>query len=86
MDRMINYIRLACMVSTYRTCNSTVGFLKYEFNNKLLGDITLLKVTPSVCMCIYIRIMLMSALKALVNSPVKESFYGKKKKKQLMFW
>ena len=48
MDRMINYIRLACMVSTYRTCNSTVGFLKYEFNNKLLGDITLIRVTPSV--------------------------------------
>ena len=28
--------------------NSTVGFSKYEFNNKLLGGVTLLKVTPSV--------------------------------------
>ena len=50
MDRMVNYIRLtcklACMLSIYRTCNSTVGLLKYEFNNKLLGVITLLRVTP----------------------------------------
>ena len=48
MDRMINYIRLACMLSTYRTCNSTGGFLKYEFNNKLLGGVILIRVTPSV--------------------------------------
>ena len=40
--------KLACMLSTYRTCNSMVGFLKYEVNNKLLGGVTLLKVTPSV--------------------------------------
>ena len=31
--------------------------------------------------------MLMGALRALVNNSVKESFYGKrKKKKQLTFW
>ena len=31
--------------------------------------------------------MLMSAFRALVKNPVKESFMGKeKKKKQLMFW
>ena len=48
MDRMINYIRLACILRTYRTCNSTVRFSKYEFNNKLLGNITLLKVTLNV--------------------------------------
>ena len=47
MDRMINYIRLACMLSTYRTCNSTGGFLKYEFNNKLLNGVTLFRVTQS---------------------------------------
>ena len=29
--------------------------------------------------------MLMSALKVFVKNPVKENFYGKKKKKQLMF-
>ena len=37
------------MLRTYKTCNSTVGFSKYEFYNKLLsGDygVTLPKVTP----------------------------------------
>ena len=52
MDHKVNNIqlvwKLACMLSTYRTCNSTVGFSKYEFNNKLLGDVTLLKITPDV--------------------------------------
>ena len=52
MDRMVNYIRLtwklACMLRTYRICNSIVWFSKYEFNNKLLSDVILLKVTPSV--------------------------------------
>ena len=52
MDHKVNNIRLAwklaCMLSTYRTCNSMVGFLKYEFNNKLLSSIILLKVTLSV--------------------------------------
>ena len=36
------------MLRIYRTYNSTVRFLKYEFNNKLLGDIKLFRVTPSV--------------------------------------
>ena len=36
------------MLRIYRTYNSTVRFLKYEFNNKLLGDIILLRVTSSV--------------------------------------
>ena len=36
------------MLRIYRTYNSTVGFLKYEFNNKLLGDVILLRVTLSV--------------------------------------
>ena len=43
MDQMINYVqltwKLACMLKTYRTCNSTVGFSKYKFNNKLLGGV-----------------------------------------------
>ena len=38
---MVNYIRLACMLRPYRTCNLTFGFLKYEFSNKLLGGVTL---------------------------------------------
>ena len=47
---MVNNIQLAWKLTyilrTYRTCNSTVGFSKYKFYNKLLGDVTLLKVTP----------------------------------------
>ena len=48
MDHMVNNIRLASMLSTYKTCNLTVGFLKYEFNNKLLSSVTLLRVIPDV--------------------------------------
>ena len=36
------------MLRTYKTCNSTIGFAKYEFNNKLLSGVTLLRVTLSV--------------------------------------
>ena len=49
MDRMENNIwltwKLACMLSKYRICNSTMRLLKYEFNNKLLGGVTLFRVT-----------------------------------------
>ena len=31
------------MLRTYRTYNSVVRLLKYEFNNKLLGNITLFR-------------------------------------------
>ena len=52
MDWIVNNIqliwKLAWMLRTYRTCNSTVKFSKYEFYNKLLGGVTLLKVTPYV--------------------------------------
>ena len=52
MDQMVNNIRLvwklACMFKTYRTYNLTVEFSKYKFINKLLGGVTLLKVTPGV--------------------------------------
>ena len=40
--------KLAWMLKTYRSWNSTVGFLKYEFYNKLLGGVTLLRVTLGV--------------------------------------
>ena len=36
------------MLKTYRTCNSTERFSKYEFYNKVLGDVILFKVTPDV--------------------------------------
>ena len=49
------------MLRTYRIYNSTVGFSKYEFYYKLLGGITLLRVTLGVIwtqpMCIYIILM-----------------------------
>ena len=52
MDKLVNKIvliwQLACMLRTYRTYNSMVVFSKYEFNNKLLGGVTLLRVTPGV--------------------------------------
>ena len=52
MDQMVNNIqltwKLARMLKTYKTCNSIVGFSKYEFYNKLLGGVTFLKVKPSV--------------------------------------
>ena len=49
---MVNYIRLAwklaCMLRPYRTCNPTVGFLKYGFNNKLLVGVIFFRVTLGV--------------------------------------
>ena len=52
MDQMVNNTwliwKMACMLKTYRTCNSTVRFSKDYFNNKLLDGVTLLKVTSGV--------------------------------------
>ena len=45
---MVNYIRSVCMLKTYKTCNPIVGFLKYEFNNKLLGGVTTFRVMSGV--------------------------------------
>ena len=48
MDRIVNNIqltwKLARMLQTYKTCNSMVEFLKYEFYNKLLDGVTLFKI------------------------------------------
>ena len=41
-------LKLAKMLKTYKTCNWMVGISKYEFYNKLLGGVTLLRVTPGV--------------------------------------
>ena len=52
MDRIINYIqltwKLAWMLKTYKTYNLTMEFPKYEFYNKLLGDVILLRVISDV--------------------------------------
>ena len=49
---MVNYTwltwKLACMVRENRKCDPTVGFSKFEFNNKLLIDVTFFRVTWSV--------------------------------------
>ena len=42
------------MLNTYKTYNSMVRFLKYEFNNKLLGGVTLFRrvqVTFGIILC-----------------------------------
>ena len=52
MNKIVNNIqlawKLACMLRTYRTCNPTVRFPKYEFNNKLLGGVILLRIRLGV--------------------------------------
>ena len=52
MNQMVNAIqitwKLAWILRSYWTCNSIVGFSKYEFYNKLLGGVILLRVTPCV--------------------------------------
>ena len=45
---MVNNIQLTWMLRTYKTYNLIVGFLKFEFYNKLLGSVTLLRVTLDV--------------------------------------
>ena len=39
---------MACMLRIYRTYNLTVGFSKYEFNKKLMSDVTLIRVVSCV--------------------------------------
>ena len=36
------------MLRLYRKYNPTVGFLKYDINNKLLGGVTFFRITLSV--------------------------------------
>ena len=47
------------MLRTYKIYNSTVKFLKYEFNNKLLDGITLFRVTLYITWTQYIYIYIM---------------------------
>ena len=52
MNQIVNNIlltwKLTYILRTYRICNSIVRFSKNEINNKLLGGVILLKVTPSI--------------------------------------
>ena len=40
--------KLASMLRPYKTYNPTVGFSKYEFNNKLFGGVTFFWVASGV--------------------------------------
>ena len=73
MDRMVNYIWLAWkftyMLKTYKTYNLMVGFSKYEFYNKLLGGIILLRVALNITciqlLYIYIYIWVYTATRVI---------------------
>ena len=41
-------MKLALTLKTYRTCNSTVEFSKYELYNKLLVGVTLFRITLGI--------------------------------------
>ena len=51
-DQMVIYTqlawKLACLLRTDRTCNPTIVFSKYEFNNKLLDGVIFFSVTSGV--------------------------------------
>ena len=58
---MVNYTwfawKLACTLRTYRKCNPTVDFSKYEFNNNLLIGVIFFRVISCVtCTQPYIRL------------------------------
>ena len=40
--------KLACMLRENRKCDPTVGFSKYELNNKILVGVTFFRVTSNV--------------------------------------
>ena len=41
-------LKFACILRKYRKCNPTIGFPKYDFDNKLLGGVTFFGVTSGV--------------------------------------
>ena len=65
IDRMINNIQLAYKLKTYKTCNPTVRFSKYKFNNKLFSSVTILQVTLGVTL----------------TQPIKNNYIKKEKRK-----
>ena len=81
MNRIVNYIwlvwNLTCILRTYRTIISMVGFSKYEFNNKLLCGVTLFKVISSVTWTQLIMIIIIIP----TNSPCNKYTHTQKKKK-----
>ena len=66
------------MLRTYRTCNSTIRFSKYEFYNKKLGGVTLFRVTPGVTWTQPIYVYIYIYINCWSNT---NYIYYKKKKK-----
>ena len=69
-DQMVIYTqlawKLACLLRTDRTCNLTIVFSKYEFNNKLLDGVIFFSVTSGVTWtCIFLNSMWI-----LINLPL----------------
>ena len=73
------------MLKTYRTYNLMVVFLKYEFNNKLMGGATLFRITPSITwtQAIYIYIYIYFFFSFLDNYRVTLPSPPKRKKEKL---
>ena len=68
------------MSKIYKTCNPTIKFWNYEFNNKLLDGVTLLKVTsgviwtqPNIYIYIYIYLYPNNALYFFYLKPNEKS-------------
>ena len=72
---MVNNIQLTWLLRTYKTCNSMVRFSKYEFYNKLLGGVTLLRVTPCITWTQSIYIYIYIYVRALKCSLSKSHYY-----------
>ena len=64
------------MLRTYKICNSTVRFSKYEFYNKLLGSVTLFKVISDVnwTQLIYIYIYIWNLLTYVLRAYISNLF------------
>ena len=66
------------MLRTYRTCNSTIRFSKYEFYNKKLGGVTLFRVTLGITWTQPIYVYIYIYINCWSNT---NYIYYKKKKK-----
>ena len=61
------------MLRTYKIYNSTVRFLKYEFNNKLLDGITLFRVTLYITWTQYMYIYNDGIFKIILPKKTKKN-------------
>ena len=59
--------KLACILITYKACNPTVKFSKYEFNNKLLGSVTFFRIMLGVT---WTQHLFLNSIWILTNIPL----------------